>query len=137
MTQVLIDTGPLVALFSRRDNHHQACVEQLRSLPAPLITCWPVITEASWLLRSDPNAVEKLLQCQEEGLIRIDPLDTGTALWLAKFLSRYQSLNAQVADGCLVYLAERDDIDTVFTLDRRDFSVYRFRQNKSFHILPE
>ncbi len=35
-----------------------------------------------------------------------------------------------------VYLAEREAIETVFTLDRRDFTVYRFGKNKSFTIIP-
>jgi len=43
---------------------------------------------------------------------------------------------AQVADGALVYLAEREGIDTVFTLDRRDFSVYRLRNGRGLRILP-
>ena len=44
---------------------------------------------------------------------------------IAAFMNRYASIGAQLADASLVYLAERENIDTVFTLDRRDFSVYR------------
>ncbi len=32
---VSIDTGPLVAIVSRRDAHHQECVAELASLPTP------------------------------------------------------------------------------------------------------
>ena len=36
----------------------------------------------------------------------------------------------------LVHVAEREGIDTVFTLDRRDFSVYRLPRGKQFTIVP-
>jgi len=45
-------------------------------------------------------------------------------------------MGVQIADGALVYLAEREGIDTVFTLDRRDFSVYRLSDGRSLRVLP-
>jgi uncharacterized protein len=56
---------------------------------------------------------------------------------IGKILQRYRNLNAQLADAALVHLAERERLDTVFTLDRRDFSVYRFSGNRSFSLFPE
>jgi hypothetical protein len=49
---------------------------------------------------------------------------------------RYRKMGAQIADGALVYLAEREGIENVFTLDRRDFSVYRLGNGRSLRILP-
>lgn len=136
MRHVLVDTGPLVAIVSRRDAHHQVCVDQLRALRPPLLTCWPVLTEAAWLLRHEPSAIQRLLNSAETGFIKLLSFDEETPAWLATFLRRYRKLGAQLADGCLVYLAERENIDAIFTLDRRDFSVYRFKRNKSFQLLP-
>ena len=48
--RVLIDTGPIVAILCREDAGHEKCVEILRVLEAELITCWPVISEAVFLL---------------------------------------------------------------------------------------
>jgi predicted nucleic acid-binding protein len=132
----LVDTGPLVAIASARDQHHQVCVEQLRQLQPPLLTCWPVITEAAWLLRHHPSAVDRLLGSFEAGLLRLLILDEKAMRWLATFLTRYRKVGAQIADGALVYLAEREGIDTVFTLDRRDFLVYRLGNGRSLRILP-
>jgi hypothetical protein len=132
----LVDTGPLVAIASVRDQHHQLCVEQIRQLQPPLLTCWPVITEAAWLLRHHPSAVERLLGSFEVGLLRLLILDEKAPRWLATFLIRYRKIGAQIADGALVYLAEREGIDTVFTLDRRDFSIYRLADGRSLRILP-
>ncbi len=52
------------------------------------------------------------------------------------FLERYSSIGVQMADAALMYIAEREDIDTVFTLDRRDFSVYRTTDGRALNIIP-
>lgn len=126
----------MVALWLARDAHHQECVEQLRDLAPPLLTCWPVITEAAWLLRRHPAALQQLFKGFETGLLRVAELDERAAGWVGGFLSRYRSVGAKVADAALVYLAEREGIDTVFTLDRRDFSVYRVKGARALRLLP-
>jgi hypothetical protein len=136
-TGVLLDTGPLVAILSRKDFHHRACVAQLRMIAPPLLTCWPVITEAAWLLRQHPLAVQWLLASFTKQWIKLLALAERDAEPIAKILQRYRKLNAQLADAALVHLAEREGLDTVFTLDRRDFSVYRFSGKRSFRLLPE
>jgi predicted nucleic acid-binding protein len=45
-------------------------------------------------------------------------------------------MRPQLADVSLVYLAGRERIETIFTLDRRDFSIYRTSRGRSFRILP-
>jgi len=135
--RVLVDTGPLIAILSQRDRHHQECVDLLATLRAPLLTCWPVLTEALWLLRHYPAAMQRLLGSFDSGFLRLLVLDADSIPWIARFLHRYRNVDAQAADAALMYLAEREGIETVFTLDRRDFSVYRLRANKAVHILPE
>lgn len=134
--KVLLDTGPMVALVSARDSNHEDCVAQLKGIHPPLITTWSVLTEAAWLLRAEPNGFEEILQGCQTGLFFLSNLEDTALPWIAGFLARYQKLHCQLADASLVYLAERDRIDTIFTLDRRDFSVYRFGRNRSFRLLP-
>ena len=55
---------------------------------------------------------------------------------MAGFLRKYRSLHPQIADASLVYLAEREGLDAVFTLDRRDFLVYRLSGNRRLNLLP-
>jgi len=136
MRRVLADTGPIVAILSRRDQYHRTCVEALRDLPGPLFTCWPVITEAAWLLRRDSAAVQQLLNSLDSGFLELLPLTATDAKPIASILKKYRDIRIQLADAALVHLAARDGLNTIFTLDQRDFSVYRLPKGKSFRILP-
>lgn len=124
-------------MLSADDEHHRACVLAMDSLPPPLMTCWPVLTEAAWLLRQRPGAVAKLLAAVDAGLLALPALGPEAAGWLSHFLRRYEDAGAQLADAALVYLAETHGVSTVFTLDRRDFSVYRLKGNRALKIIPE
>jgi uncharacterized protein len=135
--RILIDTGPLVAILSRDDSHHSVCVSALRGIPGPLLSCWPVITEAAWLLRRFPRAVQQLLGSVDRGFLELLPLAGAEAKAIASLMKRYENIRPQLADAALVYLAGRERIESIFTLDRRDFSIYRTGRKRSFRILPE
>ena len=134
--RVLVDTGPLVAVVSPDDQYHQLCVETLANLPGPLLTCWPVIGEAAWLLRDYPRGFERLLQSFQEGFLEILPVVGGEAKSVGEVMRKYATLRPQFADAMLVYLADRENIQTIFTLDRRDFLVYRSTRKSSFRLVP-
>jgi len=137
MRRVLVDTGPIVAILSRRDQYHRTCVEALRDLPGPLFTCWPVITEAAWLLRRDTNGVQQLLNSFDTGFLELLPLTTADAKPVTSILKKYRDIRIQLTDAALVHLAARDGLDTIFTLDQRDFSVYRLPKGRAFRVIPE
>lgn len=136
MNRILVDTGPLVAVALPGDEYHHVCLNALKELPAPLLTCWPVITEAAWLLRNHPQSVHRLLASIGNGFLEILPLPGNEAEQISRLMDRYASLRPQFADVVLVHLAHRENIDTIFTLDRRDFSIYRAKGNRLFRLLP-
>jgi uncharacterized protein len=47
VTNVLIDAGPMIALFDVSDACHHMVEGYLKSCPSRLHTTWPVLTEAS------------------------------------------------------------------------------------------
>ena len=135
--RVLLDAGPIVAVLAGDQASHRACLEAMAALDVTPFTCWPVIAEASWLLRRNRKAHDGMLEWIETGVLELVDLSPSDMAPVRAILRRYDSLNPQFADACLVHLAEREGIDTIFTLDRRDFSVYRTRRGKSFRLLPE
>lgn len=134
--KLLVDTGPIVAIMLDSDEHHEACVEQLRSIRGPLLTCWPVITEAAWLLRAYPSAIRRLLASFGGRPFEIVPLGETDLPAIAAILARYSSLGIQLADASLVHLANREQIESIFTLDRRDFGVLRLAHGKKMRLVP-
>jgi predicted nucleic acid-binding protein len=134
--QVLVDTGPIVAILLDSDQHHDECVEQLRRIDVPMLTCWPVITEVAWLLRAYPEAIRRLLSSfrgRPFGLLDLNDEDIAP---VAGILSKYRSLGLQIADAALLHLANREGIGTIFTLDRRDFGVVRLANGKKLRLIP-
>lgn len=135
--RVLIDTGPLVAIFSKNDAQHERCSDTLRSLQSPLFTCLPVISEASWLLRKRPESVYRLFDAFPSGMFSLLRLDADDLSAIAAIMRRYEDAGLQYADAALAFLAERENISTVFTTDRRDFSMIRLKRNRTLTLLPQ
>jgi uncharacterized protein len=134
--RVLVDTGPIVAILSESDEHHEACVEQLQRIRGPLLTCWPVITEAAWLLRAYPRAIRKLLSSFHGRPFELVALGETDLPGIAAILIKYEALRIQLADASLVHLANREGIEMMFTLDRRDFGVLRLAHGKKLRLIP-
>ena len=89
------------------------------------------------MLQERPLAFENLLTRISNGVVEILPFGGSEASAVADVMRQYASLRPQFADAMLVYLARRENIDTIFTLDRRDFLVYRTARKKPFRLLPE
>jgi uncharacterized protein len=136
MKRVLVDTGPLVAIMSGTDQHHKACVQTLHDLPGPLFSCWPVITKAAWLLRGHTGAVRQLLDSISAGFLELLTIQSAEVAEIGRVMEKYRNIRPQLADAALIYLAERDGFDVIFTLDRRDFSVYHAGRKRGFRIVP-
>lgn len=133
---VLVDTGPLVAILCREDAQHHACVDALQNLREDLVTCWPVVTEAVHLLGDRVDRIRRLLGMFTGGAVRCADLPTDAATWLDAFYARFADHAPDLADATLMLLAEREGVETVFSLDRRDFAIYRTSDNRSLKVIP-
>jgi predicted nucleic acid-binding protein len=133
---ILIDAGPLVALLHADDQHHARCVAALRAIRAPLGTVWPAVTEAMYLLAFSPEAQAALWDRLAADTPRLLGLDRADVPRLRELMWKFRDRPMDLADAALVRVAEREGIDTIFTIDRTDFEVYRLPHRKRFNILP-
>lgn len=132
----LIDTGPLVAFFDKDDRYHSLCVEVLKGIREPLITTWPVLTECFYLLNFSWEVQDNLWVFIRRGGIEIYPLEKELLLHCRELMKQYRDLPMDLADATLVALADTILILKIFTLDHKDFSIYRFKQKKRFTLIP-
>lgn len=120
---IVVDAGPLIALFDRDDRHHRRAVEFLRDCRARLVTNLPALTEAAFVLRFSVEAQCDLLGWAHEALA----IDRNTADDLPRIvtlLQKYRDLPADFADVSLVALADRLKVRRIASVDR-DFQIYR------------
>ncbi|HET9884777.1 MAG TPA: PIN domain-containing protein [Candidatus Binatia bacterium] len=136
MPAVLVDTGPLVALLDRSDPYHLSCQESLSSLDDSLVTVWPVVTEAMYLLRAYWQAQDALWEMIQSGAVQIISLGIDDIPRMRELMRKYRDLPMDLADAGLVRVAERERLRRIFTLDRRDFQVYRPSRIGRFAIIP-
>lgn len=136
MRAVLIDTGPLVALLRQSDAHHEEVVKTLKGIRDPLVSVWPVIVEAMYLLSSSWQAQKALWEILETGVVRLLHLGEIDVPGMKNLMEKYQDLPMDMADAAVVHVADRESIRRILTLDRRDFSVYRLPRKGTFTVLP-
>ncbi len=134
---MLVDAGPLVAIFDRGETDHARCVAALRSVTLPLVTTWPAFTEAMYLL-GDAGAWPAQLalwRLVERGDLEIAETSPRARERMRVLMEKYRDLPMDLADASLVALAEERRLNRVFTLDS-DFRVYRLPRGASFDIIP-
>lgn len=132
--RVLLDTGFLIALYDRHDAAHLAAVQWLRQFQGRFLTVVPVVTETCFFLATEDKAV--LLERIAEGWIELAPLDAQACRRVAVILRKYAQLKPDLADACLVWLAETSGINSIVTVDERDFGTYRIGGRRKFDLLP-
>ena len=131
MMKILIDSGPLIALFDRDDSYHQASVEFIKNNHSELVTTIASITETLHLLDFSRNAQVDFLNWINAGAITIEPITAEDFQRVRELITKYADLPMDFADACLVFLGDKLNINQIATVDR-DFDVYRLKGKKPF-----
>jgi predicted nucleic acid-binding protein len=135
---ILVDTGPLVALFDPRDPDHVATEKLLETLREALVTTTPVLTEAFHLLDPGRRGAAALREFVAERGLGVWFMDQDALERSFELMERYADHRMDFADASLVTAAETLATLSIFTLDRSDFSTYRARvgrTQKRFRVL--
>ena len=132
MANVLLDTGPLVALFKRNDTHHARAIAWFKNQRGAILTTQAVVTEA-WHLVSVPARVP--LVRFVSSACDLCEFDAERQSRIVAVLERYKDLPMDYADATLLVLGEFEKVNSVATIDVNDFSVYRMANGKAMKLV--
>ena len=130
----LMDSGPLIAALNRRDLHHEWAVGMMAKLEEAPITCEAVITEVCWHLRRSTAAVARVLTMPMQGDLILNAIIGTDGPLIAARITKYGE-SMDLADACLVRMAEIYPRAKIITIDREHFTVYRRNRNHALALI--
>ncbi|WP_461247887.1 type II toxin-antitoxin system VapC family toxin [Treponema sp. R6D11] len=124
LDSILIDSGPLIALFDSSDRHHRRVCSFLKKNPFRYVSTIAVFTEVSHMLDFNTNVQKDFYEWVMHKGVIISDINQNDMLRLVELTEKYSSLPMDFADATLVITAEKTGIRKIISIDR-DFDVYR------------
>ena len=132
LNSILIDAGPLIALFDSSENRHKGIEAFLRQRPYRYVSTLAVLTEVSHMLDFS-NAAQldfyEWVMCK--GVV-ISDINQNDMPRIAELTKKYADLPMDLADATLVITAEKTGIREIISLDK-DFDIYRLPGKEKIH----
>jgi predicted nucleic acid-binding protein len=124
LNTILIDAGPLIALFDRDDNYHERIKNFLAGKNYRFVSTLAVLTEVCYMLDFSLRAQLDFFEwVNRQGLV-LHTIPQGDLLGISALISRYHDLPMDFADATLVLAAEKRGISSIISIDS-DFDIYR------------
>ena len=133
----LIDTGAILALLDRTDRWHESCVEAFRRLRLPLLTSEAVLTELFHVVGDRRREMEVAWRFVRTGALDLGTIENAELPHIHALMSRYWDRPMDFADATLVFLAKRESLSVILTVDQADFTTYRIEGKRQVRILPQ
>ena len=124
INSILIDTGPLIALFDKDDKYHKSIKEFIRIGKYRFVTTNAVITEVTHMLDFNVNVqIDFLRWILKDGVLIQDVKQTDISR-IIELTIKYSDRPMDYADATLVIAAEKTGIKKIISIDS-DFDIYR------------
>jgi len=134
--EALIDTGAILAILDEKDRWHNACAEAFHRLRLPLLTSEAVLTELFHLVGDKRGEMEAAWKFVRSGALVVGSIEDAELPQLRSLMLRFWDRPMDFADATLVYLAKRESLSTILTVDHADFQTYRIAGKQEFRVLP-
>jgi predicted nucleic acid-binding protein len=132
----LIDTGAILALLDKNDVWHAPCAEAIRQMRLPLLTSEAVLTELFHMIGESRMEMDAAWKFVRSGALVLGSIDSSELGSVHALMSRYWDRPMDFADATLVYLAKRESLSVILTVDHADFATYRIEGKRQFRVVP-
>ena len=124
LNTVLIDTGPLIALFDRDDKYHTSIVEFIKNTNYRFISTTAVLTETMYMLDFNTAVQLNFLEWIMREEVIIHEIKQSNIKRIIDLTRKYSDRPMDFADATLVIAAEERGIRQIISIDS-DFDIYR------------
>lgn len=131
MKKILVDSGPLIALFNGNDKYHNKAIEFIKINKSFFYTTLAIITETVYMLDFNINAQSDFLLWISKGGIKIIDIDSSDLARCSTLMIKYSDLPMDFADATIILACEKLGTKNVGTIDS-DFNLYRYNNKYIF-----
>ena len=129
MKSILIDAGPLIALFDRSDQYHLKALQFIEDFKGELWTTWSVVTEVSYMLDFNQQVQLNFLTWIERGGLNIFMLAGSHIYRFTALMEKFSDVPMDLADASLIVASELTNYKEIASIDS-DFYIYRDIRNQ-------
>lgn len=135
---MIVDTSALLAYLDANEPEHHAVTGVIDAAPGPLVVSPYVLAELDYLVlsRHGGAAEHAVLDELASGAWELAQMTQGRLTAALEVVRRYADQPIGLADASNIVLADAYRTQQIVTLDRRHFSVLRFRDGAGVEILP-
>jgi len=132
LNSILIDAGPLIALFDSSEKRHKSICSFLKKNPCRFVSTIAVFAEVSHMLDFNVAAQHDFYEWVMYKGVIISDINQNDMLRLMDLTDKYSDLPMDFADATLVITAEKTGIREIISLDS-DFDIYRLPGKERIH----
>ena len=124
LDRILVDAGPLIALFDNDDNHHKSTLDFFGKHQYRFISTLAVFAEVSHMLDFSNISQQNFFEWVVYKGVIISDINQNDMPRLIELTQKYADIPMDFADATLVITAEKTGIREIISLDK-DFDIYR------------
>lgn len=116
LNTILVDTGPLTALFDKDDKYHHKILEFIKGKKFRFVTTTAVVTEVTHLLDFSVDAQIDFFRWILNNGVQLEEVGISDISRIIELTKKYSDQPMDFADATLIVVAERTGIKKIISV---------------------